>query len=312
MAFLQNVQTAAMQVAILYVLVLVGFICDKTGLYTEKAARLTNDLLFYIVTPAIIIQSFTNIAYTHDALKDLLLAFLGGTVLHVVAILISLPFFRKGDRRTTSVYKYAAVYGNVGYMALPLAAAVLGDTGVFFCSGVLIPFNIFAFSHGVRLMSGTNAKKTGFQMKWLLLNPGVISVLIGFPLFLLNVTLPQLLAQPVSYIASLNTPLAMLMFGTYLAKTDLRKMFLRKETYLVALLKLIAVPIVILGILRLCGVSGVLLTALIISASAPTANNTVMFSAKYGQDTAAASQTVAVVSFLSILTMPLFIAISQL
>ena len=65
MLFLQNVQTAAMQVAVLYVLVAVGFVCDKTGLYTEKAARLTNDLLFYIVTPAIIIQSFTTIAYTH-------------------------------------------------------------------------------------------------------------------------------------------------------------------------------------------------------------------------------------------------------
>ena len=44
--FLQNVETAAMQVAILYVLVAVGFICDKNGLYTEKAARLKNDLMF--------------------------------------------------------------------------------------------------------------------------------------------------------------------------------------------------------------------------------------------------------------------------
>lgn len=312
MQFLQNVQTAAMQVAILYVVVAVGFICDKTGLYTEKAARLTNDLLFYIVTPAIIIQSFTAMTYTPETLKNLLLSFLGGAVLHILAILISLPFFRRGDKRTENVYKFASVYGNVGYMALPLAAAVLGEEGVFFCSGVLIPFNIFAFTHGVRLMSGTSTGKTGFQMKWLLLNPGVISVIVGLPLFLLNVTLPRILAEPVSYIASLNTPLAMLMFGTYLAKTDLRKMFLRKGTYLVALLKLIVVPTLMLLLLRLCGVTGVLRTALIISASAPTANNTVMFATKYGKDTAAASQTIAVVSFLSVLTMPLFIAVSQL
>ena len=312
MLFLQNVQTAAMQVAVLYVLVAVGFVCDKTGLYTEKAARLTNDLLFYIVTPAIIIQSFTTIAYTHAALKNLLLSFLGGTVLHIFALLIAWPFFRKVEKRTANVYKFACVYGNVGYMALPLASAVLGEEGVFFCSGVLIPFNIFAFTHGVRLMSGTSTEKTGFKMKWLLFNPGVISVLIGLPLFLLDVTLPRILAEPVSYIASLNTPLAMLMFGTYLAQTDLRKMFLRKETYLVALLKLIAVPSAMLLVMRLCGITGVLCTALTISASAPTANNTVMFATKYGRDTAAASQTVAVVSFLSVLTMPLFIAIAQL
>lgn len=310
--FLQNVQTAAMQVAILYIIVAVGFISDRVGLYTEKAARLTNDLLFYIVTPAIIVQSFTAIEYTPESLRNLLLSFLGGTALHVAAILISMPFFRKGDRRTANVYKFACVYGNVGYMALPLAAAVLGDEGVFFCSGVLIPFNIFAFTHGVHLMTSTSGEKAKFNVKSLILNPGVISVLIGMPLFLLHVTLPRILAEPVSYIASLNTPLAMLMFGTYLSKTDLRKMFFRKETYLVAFLKLIVLPAVMLGGLKLLGVPRVLCTALLISASAPTANNTVMFATKYGNDTAAASQTIAVVSFLSVLTMPLFIAAAQM
>lgn len=309
--FLQNVQTAAMQVAILYIIVAVGFICDRVGLYTEKAARLTNDLLFYIVTPAIIVQSFTAIEYTSESLRNLLLSFLGGAVLHVVGILISLPFFRKGDKRTANVYKFACVYGNVGYMALPLAAAVLGDEGVFFCSGVLIPFNIFAFTHGVHLMTNATGEKVKFNIKSLILNPGVISVLIGMPLFLLHVTLPRILAEPVSYIASLNTPLAMLMFGTYLSKTDLRKMFFRKETYFVAFLKLIVLPAVMLGGLKLLGVPAVLCTALLISASAPTANNTVMFATKYGNDTAAASQTIAVVSFLSVLTMPLFIAAAQ-
>lgn len=310
--FLQNVQTAAMQVAILYIIVAVGFICDRVGLYTEKAARLTNDLLFYIVTPAIIVQSFTAIEYTPESLRNLLLSFLGGAALHVAAILISLPFFRKGDKRTANVYKFACVYGNVGYMALPLAAAVLGDEGVFFCSGVLIPFNIFAFTHGVHLMTSTSGEKTKFDVKFLILNPGVISVVIGMPLFLLHITLPRILAEPVSYIASLNTPLAMLMFGTYLSKTDLRKMFFRKETYLVAFLKLIVLPAVMLGGLKLLGVPPVLCTALLISASAPTANNTVMFATKYGNDTAAASQTIAVVSFLSVLTMPLFIAAAQI
>lgn len=310
--FLQNVQTAAMQVAILYVLVAVGFLCDRVGLYTEKAARLTNDLLFYIVTPAIIVQSFTAMEYTPESLRNLLFSFLGGTALHVAAILISLPFFRKGNRRTANVYKFACVYGNVGYMALPLAAAVLGDEGVFFCSGVLIPFNVFAFTHGVYLMTSASGEKAKFNVKSLILNPGVISVLLGMPLFLLGVTLPRILAEPVSYIASLNTPLAMLMFGTYLSKTDLRKMFFRKETYLVAFLKLIVLPAVMLGGLKLLGVPAVLCTALLISASAPTANNTVMFATKYGNDTAAASQTIAVVSFLSVLTMPLFIAAAQM
>ncbi len=309
--FLQNVAVAAKQVAILYIIIAVGFFCDRTKLYTEKASRLTNDLLFYIVTPAIIISSFTAMELSDENWHNLLMSFLGGTVFHIIAIIISLPFFRHGNEDTMRVYKFACVYGNVGYMVLPLAEAVLGAEGVFFCSGVLIPFNVFSFTHGVCLMKKSENEKNPISLKSLILNPGIISVIIGLPIYLLEIRLPDIILTPVESIASLNTPLAMLMFGTYLSKTDLKRMFLRREAYLTALLKLIVTPLVSFGVFRLMGISGTLLTALILSASAPTANNTVMFSTKYGRDNEAASQTVAIVGFISIVTMPVMIALSQ-
>ena len=67
---------------------------------------------------------------------------------------------------------------------------------MFFCSGVLIPFNIFAFTHGIYLMSGESAKKTGFNPKWLILNPGVVSVLLGLPLFFFNISFRLLFRFP--------------------------------------------------------------------------------------------------------------------
>lgn len=310
--FLQNMLVAAQQVIILYIMVAVGFICDKTGIYTEKAARLTNDLLFYIVTPAVIIRSFLGMAYSPETAKSLLAAFGGGMLLHAAGILLALPFFRKGNEDKSAVMKYASAYGNVGYMALPLAQAVAGSEGVFFCSGILISFNLFVFTHGVWQMSGAGGKNAGFRLRWLILNPGVIPVLLGLPLFIFGVKLPELLYTPLDGIANLNTPMAMLMFGTYLAKTDLKTMFRQKEIYLVALLKLAALPLLMLGILKAIGFTGTLLVSSIISASAPSANNTVMFAAKYDGDSRLASQTVAVVSFISILTMPVMIALAKM
>ena len=67
-----------------------------------------------------------------------------------------------------------------------------------------------------------------------------------------------------------------------------------------------------LGLFKLVGISGTLLTACIISASVPSANNTVMFSAKYGKDTGVASQVVAFNSALSVLTIPFMVALSKL
>mgnify|MGYP003058742364 CR=1 FL=1 len=107
--FLSDVATAAKQVFILYVLVLLGFICDRTKIYTEKAARLTNDLLFYIVTPAIIIQSFSSVEMSGENVRGMLMSFLGGTILHVVAIVICIPFWHRTDKNLSCIYKYAAI-----------------------------------------------------------------------------------------------------------------------------------------------------------------------------------------------------------
>ena len=63
MVFLNNVYTSFIQVVILFVVAMVGFICHKVGIYTDKASRLTTDLLFYIVAPAIIIRSFCGMEY---------------------------------------------------------------------------------------------------------------------------------------------------------------------------------------------------------------------------------------------------------
>jgi len=310
--FFGNMRIAAEQVAILYIIVAVGVIADKTNMFTEKTARLCTNLLFYIITPAIIIKSFLDIKYDPVTARRLFIAIGCGLLLHFVAAVINIPFFQKGDRNKSSVLKFACVYGNCGYMALPLANAVLGSEGVFYCSAVIMSFQMFVFTHGIFIMSDTDENgKRHFEPKKLIINPGTIGVAIGLPLFLLKVAMPHIVFQPLVYIASMNTPLAMLIFGAYLSKIELKSIFSDGKILIVALFKLIVLPLVMLGIFKLFGLTGTLLSALIISASAPTANNTVIFAAKYGRDSVFASKVVAIVSVISIITMPFMIALSS-
>lgn len=310
--FLQNVLIASEQVAILYVLVAIGAIADKIGIYTEKVAKSCTDLLFYIITPAVIIQSFCTLEYNPQTAKSLFVAILCGFILHVVSGSISSLVFNKCKKDEACIYKYSCAYGNCGYMALPLAQAVLGEEGVFYCSAVIISFQIFSFTHGIyTITKGKEGEKVKFDLKKLIVNPGVISVIVGLPLFLLSVKLPVIINSPLSYIASLNTPVAMLIFGTYIANTNFRSIFKNWRIFAVALVKLIILPLILMAGFRLAGITGTLLAALSISAGAPTANNTVMFAAKYDRNTGLASQTVAVVSFISIITLPIMIALAQ-
>lgn len=302
--FLDNILIASRQVGILYVMVLIGIICDKIGLFTEKTGRACTDLLFYIITPCVIINSFFTREFTRESGIKLLIAVGCGFLLHIIAIAINTPLFSKGDRDKNCVYKYAAIYGNVGYMTLPLTEAILGSEGVFYCSAVVMAFNVVSFTHGIFMMD----KGNGFDVKKLVLNPGVIAMAIGLPFFLFKLPLPELITKPVDFVANTQTPIAMIIFGTFLSNTKLNSILKNPKIFLVALSKLIVLPIIMIAIYKLMGLSGTLLIALAISSCAPSANNTVLFSAKYGKDAGLASQTVALVSFLSIITMPIFIA----
>lgn len=310
--FLGNILTASEQVAILYILVAVGAIADKVGIYTEKVAKSCTDLLFYIITPAVIIESFLSLEYNAETAKSLFIAMGCGFLLHIVSAGIAALVFNKSPADKKCIYKYSCAYGNCGYMALPLADAVLGDEGVFYCSAVIISFQIFSFTHGIyTITKGKEGEKVKFDFKKLILNPGVIAVIIGLPLFLLSVQLPEIVSMPMGYIASLNTPVAMLIFGTYIANTNFKSIFKNWRIFGVALVKLIILPLLLIFSFRFMGITGALLVALSISAGAPTANNTVMFAAKYDRNTGLASQTVAVVSFISIITLPVMIALAQ-
>lgn len=293
----------------LYVMVAAGFICDKTKIFTESTAKKTIDLLLYIIVPCTLINSFIKIEMNEDTVKKFFVSFAVATATHLIAIVLNVPFFRNKKDEDNAVYKFAAIYGNVGFMALPLAQAILGDEGVFYCANGVVVYNIINFTHGVAVMS---KKKEKFGLKKLIVNPGVISVLIGLPIFLLKIKVPYILSQPIDMLSALNSPVAMLIFGTYLAHTDLKSMITDKKIYFVALLKLIVLPLVCIGAYYLCGIRGTLLTASIITASVPSANNTFMFASKYERDASLASKAVALVSFLSILTMPVMIAITQL
>ncbi len=309
--FLTNMTMAAQQVIILYLIVAVGFVADRFRVFGQETAKRSNDLLFYIITPVVIIQSFMNMDFDIKTAKSLLVAFICMTGTLTVGIFLAMPFFNNKKDKNASVFKYAVSYGNMGYMALPLCNAILGSEGVFYCSAGVVAFNILSFTHGIWCINKGEGK-TKFELKRLVLNPGVISVLIGLPLFIFDVEMPDVVQSAVNHIANLNTPLAMLFLGTYIANTDLKTMFKEKNNYLVILLKTIALPLIMFCIFKLFGISGALLTACMISASVPSANNTVMFSAKYGKDTGVASKVVAICSLVSVFTMPVMIALSKM
>lgn len=306
--FLENLKTIAMQVLILYLIAGIGYVTDKAGIFRQDDGKRLIDLLFNIILPIAIIHTFMTMEYSHEHVKGIIIAFACAFATHLFGAAVSMLTFRKRSLKERGIYHYAIILSNAAFLALPLAKSVIGNEGIFYCSVYVAVFNIVAFTLGIYEMSGHEAK---LDLKKIILNPGTISVIIGFPLFLLQPKIPYFIEYPMQLVGGCNSPLAMIVFGTFLANSNFKNMFAKKEIYFVSLLRLVVIPLCMVGLFYLCGVRGDLLVAMTISASAPTATNTAMYAAKYDNDTALGSEIAAQSSVLSIATMPVVVALAS-
>ena len=306
--FLGNLQTVAVQVVILYLIAFVGFFADKSKIFVRADATKLVDLIFNLILPFAIINSFLSMERTKEHIRGLIISVLLAALTHLFAIAVTSLCFRKRQKAERGVYHYAIVFSNAAFLALPLAQSVVGEEGVFYSSCYVAVFNVLAFTYGISQISAGKAK---INLKSLFLNPGSVSVLIGIPLFLLQVKLPDFLLDTMARVGACNSPMAMIVFGTFLANCNFKNFFVKKEVYFVSFLRLILIPVIMLFVFKLIGVSGNMLIALTISASAPVATNTAMYAAKYENDTALSSELVGQTSIFSIATMPVIVALAQ-
>lgn len=306
--FFENLKTIALQVVMLYIIAGIGFAADKFGVFTRDDAKRVINLLFNIILPIAVIRSFLTIEYSAEHVRGLFIAFLCAAATHIFGIAVSSLTFRKRSLLERGIFHYGTVFSNAAFLALPLAQSVIGAEGVFYCSVYIGVFNIFAFTYGIYEISG---RKADINVKKIFLNPGSVSVIIGIPLFLLRVKLPHIIDYPMELAGGINSPLAMIIFGTFLANSNFKNIFIKKEIFFVSFLRLVFIPLAMTLLFRLCGVTGDLLTAMAISASAPTATNTTMYAAKYDNDAGLGSEIAAQSSVLSVITMPVVVAVSS-
>lgn len=303
---LQDLLTVGGQVLTLFLLIAVGVFCAKTRLLDQAAAKAMANLVLYIATPCVIIKSCIR-EFDPAMLWGFLTVVAVAAVNHALLILVARWAFPKGEEARRRVLRCATVFSNAGYMAIPLQQAILGDDGVFYCAAYVIVFNVFLWTYGLMEMSGQRK----LSVKQILLNPGVIGVAVGLVLFLLPIPVPALVTDAIGHLANLNTPLPMVIIGYYLAQTNLVEALRDKAGWLCMVLRLVALPLLALGGLLLCGVRGDLLTACMICISTPVATACTMFSTRYDRATGLSVNLVSVSTLLSVVTIPLMVALSN-
>ena len=124
--------------------------------------------------------------------------------------------------------------------------------------------------------------------------------------------MPSLLTSFMQDVGSCYAPISLILAGFTIASYPLGQMFTQWKSYLVAFLRLLLIPALVLLGAYFLRVSKETATLLALVFSGPCGMNVVVFPASYNQDCRAGSSIVLLSSLCSVTTIPLIYALVQL
>ena len=292
------------QIAIMALLMAVGILLSRRGFLSPQGTKDLGAILLRIIIPCVIVKSYIT-TYSRERLLELALS--AGLALVAFILAMGIAYLVYGKRRR--IENFAAAFCNAGFIGIPLAQAVIGDEGVFYMAASVALLNLFQWTYGVYIMTD---RKDSIRAKTIVKNPVVIAIVVGIALFLSRLPVPGILTSTLGYIAGMNTPVAMILMGTYMAKLPWRKL-LDKRAYGCVLLRLVVIPAVVLAVFWALPISNQnVALAAYLAAATPVGANICVFAQQYDCDYEFSVVTVCLSTVLSIVTVPVMVSLAQM
>lgn len=301
------------QVFIMFLLILVGFFLYKIKMISDSTNRQLTSIVLYVVTPALIIKTY-QMNYDAAQAKNMLLGFLLSSISIVAAILFSHILRYKSKKESLETERFGVIFTNCGFMAIPLMEALFGSIGVFYCNTYLTMFNLILWTYGIKLMNHKQEPKKKKSIKESLkpfLTPTMISIVVGLMMYFFGIKLPSPFKKATDFIANMNTPLAMMVSGVYIAQSNLLAAIKKLRVYYVAIIKCFLLPVLIMSMFKLFPLDNMLLTTILISSSCPTAATTMLLASKFERDVETASNIFTMTTLMCIISLPIVIYFAQ-
>lgn len=304
-----NITALIEKMVIIFVTIGFGFLAGKMDIIDKPMAQKLSKLVVWITNPLLNLNSV--LAHEHllsnrEVLILTAIALCGYAFLVISSRFIPLILgVDKNDIKERGIYEFMYIFSNIGYMGYPVISALYGPGAIFYATIFVIPFNVICFTYGAYIVSGRESAGR-FQLKSLL-QPVVLSAIISYALYLLNVRVPVLMTDCFAMVGDLTTPLAMLILGSSLAGLRARDIFGTPRLYGLAAFKLIVLPLISYFLVGLFIESELLKGITVVIMAMPAAINATMVSYEYGGNCDTAASGVFLTTLLSIITIPLML-----
>ena len=299
------------QIVQLFLMIFMGYLIVKTGLVRDDDSKVLSKIILYLIVPCVIINSF-QVDYTTDTVKGLLIAFAASVMTQVillVVISVAGKLLHLNEVEVASVY-----YSNSGNLIVPIVTFILGQEWVLYGCVFMSVQLVFLWTHCKKIIS----REASYDWKKIILNINMISIFIGVVLFFTKIRLPEIIGNTLASVGTMIGPASMIVTGMLFAGMNLKQIFANKRVYFITFLRLIAVPLIALALIKLSNLASFsadgnkIMLIVFLAIITPSASTVTQMCQVYGNDSRYASAINVMTTLLSIITMPIMVMLFQM
>jgi malonate transporter len=287
----------------LVMLIALGFILNKYHFLAEGFWSGAERLNYYLLFPALFINTLAFAEIDFGAVQSLLIAMLG-VFLIATAGLYGFKFLHKTPRARFGVHVQSVVRFN-SYISLALVAALYQHDGMLILA-ILLAAGVPVVNI-ISVLSLTADQHMSFKSVLLSLvkNPLIISCLVGITLNILNIHIWRGLQELLKLLSASSLPLGLICVGAALRFGHMQKDALALLANTV--LRLLAMPLLAYGICQLLQLPPLQTQVLVVFFALPTATAAYILTKVLGGDSQLMAKVISVQTVCAALSLPLVV-----
>ncbi len=298
----------------IFLIIAIGHLLFRTKLVGESVWSAIEHICFYLLLPFLIIRTLSraNLGSVPviDFMAVLVVAIMGMSIMLILIHTSLRHRYPSSGPSFSSLFQGATRFH--GFVALAIIGPLYGDTGVTLVAlalAIMVPL-LNVLSVIVLSVYGANDNNTDIRQVLLRImqNPLIIACVTGL---ILNWTgVPDVIFSTIEIIGNGGLGLALLAVGASLSIDQAAAQKLQVATGV--LVRLIGMPLIIIGMAWLIGLEGLPRTVAIIAGAVPTASSSYVMARKMGGNAELMSNIVTFQVITAFITLPMFIYIAEL
>ena len=295
-----------------FAIIITGWLAGWLGYISRSLADGLVHFAYNVAMPALLFVTIAQEPARNLLEWRFLLAFGGGSILCFALVFLTVRAGCGRDLAGSTIYGMAAAMTNTGFVALPILHSIYGPPAVLpaaiatvFVAGVMFPATVILLEKGRGAHPGCGAHpgKPGpvALLKQIVLNPMLLSTLIGLAWTVAGLPMPAPLAAYMNILAAALTPCALFAIGLSLSVDEIRSNF--TASIVLAVVKLLIMPLIVYGFCVATGLNPLYTVAAVICAAVPTAKTVYILAGEYKVEQSLVAATVSITTLLSVATL---------